>query len=397
MVSQKIHVAEVIGNMSHDRFLLIKAWSYILWADVEHVMSQLLIAELTDRIPVVYWPTHCLHNGFVNTNGFEIYFEPVSSYTIFDIAKPEYTFYPPIWDSENLLVEDQGKDTRIYRNLGDILGSTANVVIGDVYIDLYNVIPFIKKSSPAYGMSVDQIYHYLFHKYLRVKEDIWEEVSGFYHSWLKDESPILAVHVCRVDKDHVFDPYKSQEYSNMKYHDERYGKGLKDMKEKPAEGYRPRKGHRLLKPNKIYHEEIKKFVDKYNVKKIFLLTDSDEILKEYRKKYGPRIVNTQCKRIGKGEGPSYMENPMVKRRRGIEIIKDTYLASQCDFFIGNDFSSLSHSVTYLKDFPSGNVKLLYWKIKKRKYPVNVALIARREKRRLWQRVAAYFQKLIKKH
>ena len=66
--------------MAGDRFLLIKPWSYRLWSDVEHVLGQLLIAEITDRIPIVYWPTHCLHNGFFHTNGFELYFEPVSNY-----------------------------------------------------------------------------------------------------------------------------------------------------------------------------------------------------------------------------------------------------------------------------------------------------------------------------
>ena len=109
--------------MAGDRFLLIKPWSYRLWSDVEHVLGQLLIAEITDRIPIVYWPTHCLHNGFVHTNGFELYFEPVSNYSIYDLAKPEYTFYPPIWDTGNMLVEDVEKDTWSYRSIEILLAA----------------------------------------------------------------------------------------------------------------------------------------------------------------------------------------------------------------------------------------------------------------------------------
>lgn len=131
--------------MSNDRFLLIKSWSYILWGDVDHVLGQLLVAELTNRIPVVYWPTHCLHNGYILTNGFELYFEPVSNYTIFDVAKPEYTYYPPIWNYENLFIEDQNKDTWIYRNIGDLLSSQENVVVADVYYNIHELIPFIKR------------------------------------------------------------------------------------------------------------------------------------------------------------------------------------------------------------------------------------------------------------
>ena len=43
----------------------------------------------------------------------------------------------------------------------------------------------------------------------------------------------------------------------------------------------------------------------------------------------------------------------------IEVIKDTYLAAQCDFFIGNGYSSLSNTVMRLKDWPETNIKLLY--------------------------------------
>ncbi len=184
--------------MAKDRFLLIKAWSYILWADVEHVLSQLLIAEMTDRVPVVYWPTYCLHNGFIHTNGFELYFEPVSDSTIFDLSNPDYTFYPPVWDESNLLADDPSRETWVYRNIGDMLTCEANVLVGDVYFDMYNLIPFIGKNLPEYGMTVRQIYRYLFKKYIRVKPDIQIEVDGFYNSWLRDYAPVLAVHVVQA-------------------------------------------------------------------------------------------------------------------------------------------------------------------------------------------------------
>jgi hypothetical protein len=381
--------------MSDDRFLLIKAWSYILWADVEHVLSQLLIAEITGRIPVIYWPTHCLHNGFVQTNGFELYFEPVSPYTIFDTAKPEYTYYPPVWDCDSLLADDQDKETWIYRNIGDILNSNANVVVGDVYFDIYNLISFIKKDHTAYGMTVHQINRYLFQKYIRIKQDIKLEIQGFYNSWLKNETPVLAVHISKVDKSKILDLKNSHKKENS-YQTKSYLKIQKNKIEKPIKEYSIRKNRKLLEANKIYHEEIKKYIEKYNIKKIFLLTNCEEILKEYQLKYGSMLVSTQCKRIGIGEGSSYMESAMVKRRRGIEVIKDAYLASQCEFFIGNDFSCVTHAVTYITDWPDNNVKILYWKFKNRKYPINMQLIAKREGNKTLKRIISWFKKLFKK-
>lgn len=381
--------------MSNDRFLLIKAWSYILWADIDHVLGQLLIAEITNRIPVVYWPTHCLHNGYILTNGFELYFEPVSTYTIFDVAKPDYTYYPPIWDCDNLFVEDQNKDTWVYRNIGDLLGSTANVVVADVYYNIHELIPFVKKNQPTYGMSVEQAYHYLFGKYIRLKSDIEMEVQGFYNSWLKDNHPILAVHVRRVDKDTIFDTRDSKKFGNQ-YWNKVYRKYRQKPQKHKRKLYKLFTKGKFKEPNVVYHKEIKKYIQKYNVKKIFLLTDCEDTLKEYKEKYGPMLVYTDGKRIKNEEPVYHLENPMVKRRRGIEIIKDAYIAAKCDFFIGNDFSNVSHGITRIKDWADKNIKLMYWVFKKRKYPVNVMLVVKSDKPNIFTRMAKKVKKFFGK-
>lgn len=364
--------------MATDRFLLIKAWSYILWQDVDHVLGQLLIAEMADRIPVVYWPTHCLNNGFVQTNGFELYFEPLSSYTIFHISKPEYTYYPPIWDSDNLLADDHSKDTWAYRNVGDILGSKANVVVGDVYYNVNELIPFIRKNHPAYGMNSAQVYKYLFSKYIKVKPDIDMEIQGFYNSWLKDNHPVLAVHVRRYKPGTIYDTRESDRFDN-KYRNKAYKQIITPASIKESSVIKALKKGKLREPNKIYHKEIRKIIDKYNIKKIFLLTDCKATVKEYKELYGSKVVFTDCVRVAGGEEDiNLIENTMIKRRRGIEVIKDAFIAAKCDFFIGNDFSNLSHAVTRMKDWPSKNVKLLYWVYKRRKYPVNSQLIYRED-------------------
>ncbi|PYG84997.1 GDP-fucose protein O-fucosyltransferase [Ruminiclostridium sufflavum DSM 19573] len=361
--------------MSSDRFILIKAWSYTLWADIDHVLSQLLIAEITNRIPVIYWPTHCLHNGFVQTNGFELYFEPISGYTIYHIAKPEYTYYPPIWDSDSLLADDRDRDTWMYRNIGDIISSNANVVVGDAYYNVSELIPFVKKQHSTYGMTVEQTYHYLYGKYIKIKPDIEMEVQGYYNSWIKNNHPVLAVHVRRVDENEVFDARNSKEYGNQ-YWNKVYKRYIK--KRNPEKIRRLSPKGRIKKPNGLYHSEIRKYVEKYNIKKIFLLTDCEETVKEYQKLYGTKLLFTDGKRIKSGDEASQMESPMIKRRRGIELIKDTYLAAKCDFFIGNDFSHLSHTALRIKDWGDKSVSLLYWLYKKLKYPINVKLIVKKE-------------------
>lgn len=377
--------------MAKDRFLLIKAWSYILWQDIEHVLSQLLIAELTDRIPVVYWPTYCLHNGFIHTNGFELYFEPVSDYTIFDVAKPEYSYYPPVWDENNLLVDDPSRETWVYRNIGDMLTCDANVLVGDVYFDIYNLIPFLKKENPCYGMTVRQIYRYLFRKYIRIKSDIRIQVEGFYNSWLRDETPVLAVHVCKPDRTQtIFNNGGKEKY---KYNSKSYGRNPAEKKIRVS--LLPWKKRKML-PNEAYHSEIRKYIDQYDIKKIFLLTNSEEILNEYRRKYGSMIVATECKRMAEDEDVTYLESAMVKRRRGIEILKDSCLAAKCEFFIGSDFSSLSQAVINMKDWSDGSVRLLYWQVGKLKYPINQEIVSSQKKWNLFKNLAGFITKHFKK-
>ena len=379
--------------MANDRFLLIKTYSYMLWADIDHVLGQLLIAELTGRIPVVYWPTHYLNNGFVQTNGFELYFEPINSYTIFNLTNPQYTYYPPIWDSDNLLVDDHTKDTWTFRNIGDILGTKVNVVVGDVYYNVYELIPFIKKNHGAYGMTVEQVYRYLFSKYIRIKPDIDMEIRGYYNSWLKDSHPVLAVHVRRVDEGKIFDTRDSDKFDNQ-YWNKVYRKVEKENGKPDNKVYRYLKKGKYKEPNKVYHKEIRKVIEKYNIKKIFLLTDCQRTVEEYVKLYGSLVVLTDCKRLSADQENSYLENTMIKRRRGIEAIKDAYVAAKCDFFIGNDFSHLSHAVTRIRDWPSKNSKLLYWVFKRRKYPVNVKLIVRKDSNIFLRLIKKIFGKLV---
>lgn len=379
--------------MPSDKFLLIKAWSYILWSDVEHVLAQLLIAEITGRTPVVYWPTYCLHNGFINTNGFELYFEPVSEYSIFDVAKSEYTYYPPVWDEDNLLMDDPDRDKLVFRNIGEILGRKENVVVGDVYFDIYDLIPYIKKDNPAYGMTVNQIYSYLFHKYIRLKQDIIAEINGFYRSWLSDEGPVLAVHVCAPEKDYEYNAESGRVESSR--HNLKGYQSIKDEKLqtrcKIPLFWRKRK---VLKSNAPYHGEIKKFIDKYDIKKIFLITNSQEVLNEYKQKYGSMIVATKAKRAEEDEKVKYLDSYIVKRRAGIDILKETYLASMCDFFIGNDFSSLSHAVTIMKDWPEGNAKLLYWEYRRKKYPINADIITIQRRNSPFAKAKKLFKRLL---
>lgn len=313
--------------MPNERFMLIKSWGCGFWSDVDHVMGQLLAAELTNRIPVIYWGTNSLYAESFKTNAFELYFEPVSSYSIYDVINPEYTYYPPVWKFDNVMIEDLDKIAWKYRNLGEMMFSDANVVVSDVHYFIRPIISFITKDHWAYGMTAHQIYRGLFEKYIKLKPDIEQEIQEFYDDKLKDEGPLLGVHIRGGDK--------VREVENLSH------------------------------LNKQYHNKISGLISKYRIQKILLLTDCEEILNDFLKLYGSMVTYTECRRGLKNatDNAPHLQDYTFKRRKGIEIIKDTYLASKCDFFIGNGYSNVSYTVKRLKDWPEENIILFYRELK----------------------------------
>lgn len=309
--------------MAADRFLLIKSWGCGFWSDVDHVMGQLLAAEIANRIPVVYWGSNSLYSESFEGNAFELYFEPVSNYTIEDLDQPGFTYYPPIWNGKNLTVEDLDKVAWAYRNLGDMMSSDANVVVSDVHYFVRPIISYIPKSHWAYGMTAHQIYRCLFDKYIRLKPDIQEEIQQFYDENMKNHRPLLGVHIRGGDK-------------------------VKEVE-------------KLSNLNKRYHRTIKDFIDRYGIRRILLLTDCEDILEDFQKRYGEMVIFTDCKRgqVYDTKNAPHLTSYSERRRKGIEIIKDTYLGSMCDFFIGNGYSNVSYTVKRLRDWPESNIVLFY--------------------------------------
>lgn len=365
--------------MPQNKYLLIKAISHSLWKNVHHLMELLLVAEITERIPVVYWGTNCLYQKEIYNNAFDLYFEPISSYNIYDVINSAYTFYPPIWKYDNLTSDDPNKERLQYRNIGDFMGSHADVLVSDISIYITRIIPFIKKEHPAYGMTPLQIYRYLFNKYLKLKPDIHAEIQQFYDQNFSNGSHVLAVHMPGDFTLDIYSQIKRYNNINMLYHP--INPNIRSKNKKMI----PRSDHflvddtihqheivRLLKvtqtgdPYLILNSEIEAILRKYNIHKIFLITDREDIIEEYSKVFGSMLIYSNYERVPKNDSRKveYLENHLNKRSKGIEILKDTYIASMCDFFIGYGFSNLSYGVTHLKDWSDTNIKLTYWMYEK---------------------------------
>lgn len=319
--------------MLTNRFLLIKSLGRSIWADVDHAVCQIYAAELTGRIPVVYWGMESIYSASMNTNSFELFFEPVSEFSPDDVIRPEYRYYPSVWKYENVLADDTDKLKMEDRDLKSMMNSDADVLVSDVYYPLRAMMPWAKSDHWSYGMTPCQIYRKLFEKYLRVTPKIKKEIQKFINTnpSFRDERPILGVHV----RENAIVNEVAQLY---------------DL-------------------NELYKPHIWDYIVRYNVRHVFVITDSQKIFRQYKKLYGKNdmmIYPDSKKRLFQPRIQTCLLDYPNKRHKGvelqkdtIEIIKDTCLAAQCDFFIGNGYSNLSNTVLRLKDWPETNIKLLY--------------------------------------
>ncbi|HEX2926655.1 MAG TPA: O-fucosyltransferase family protein [Ruminiclostridium sp.] len=274
--------------MTVTRLLLINSTGNGFWCDMHHTLSQLLLAEVTNRIPVVYWGSESMYGTDEASNAFEQYFLPVSQHGMDKLMKS--------------------------------INCGADIEVVGQYTDIEDVRRYMVNGCPYLELSSEELYRRMLKKYIRLQPEIIHEINNFYNENMAGRT-VIAVHIRGSDK--------ILEVSHL---------------------------HEL---NKLYSGEIRGFLEKVPGADIFLMTDCKDILAEYKSLYGDRLIYTDCRRVlTKGEGVHFQKY-QNNRLKGLEIIKDTWLAARCGCFIGNGFSNVSRAICELKDWQEGEVTLLY--------------------------------------
>jgi len=312
------------GNNNTKKYILIKAWGHGFWSDVSHVLAQLLLAELTNRIPIIYWGKNSLYSEDGDANAFETFFLQPSSCNIDDLMNlSDDEIWPPKWNIDNLLENNINKWAGPYSRIAGIylLGRPERVIVSDFYTSVYDIRPWIPKNNPLHGFSIDDLWVYLARKYLRPQMEIINIVDDFYdkHFFRKN---VLALHVRGSDK--------FKEYTTTDLIDE---------------------------TNNQYAPILDKYLSEGRFEKIFLMTDDVHILKNYKQIYGDLIVTTDCERSDSTQGVHKL--PIKnKHKLGIEIMVDVYLATRANAFIGSGLTNPSRFVSYLKEWPKDAITLI---------------------------------------
>ena len=298
---------------------MIKAWGYGFWSDVGHVLGQLLLAEISGRVPVVHWGPNSLFVDSASANAFELYFEPLSDFCLTDLQKENFDFWPPKWNHKNLAEGEINKWAGPYSRIAGfyLMGRQERVVVSDFNASIFDLKSWIAPGHHLYGLSLDELYLYFVRRYLHPQKVVADAVDHFYEKHLAS-SDFIAVHARGSDK-----------------------KG--EMRE-------------LDEVNRQYKGVIDQYLVTHECGRIFLMTDDARVLEYFTSLYGNKIVSTDCCRTSSDVGIHYQTVP-DRRQLGIEVMVDAYIAARAKAFIGNGLSNPSLIVRYLKDWPKGSVYL----------------------------------------
>ena len=318
-IRERLGLGSGISVASHPRYLLIKAWGFGFWSDLDHVLGSLLVAELTGRIPLVYWGRNSLFRDEGTDNAFVSFFRPVSDASWQDITRPGQSYFPPKWQPDNLQVEDLDKwegigarQTGLY-----LLGRSEDVVVSDFHTKINDLMPWIPAHSAFHGLPREAIYRALVQKYIRVQPDIAQAVADTWNRHMARDN-WLAVHVRGTDKIHEMGD--------------------------------------LHAVNHAYHARIARILEVNPMLRIFLLTDSVQVVAEFQQRWGDKVFTLDCQRGTSTTGVHLEGHPGTEL--GKQVLVDALLASRCDFFLGNGGSNVSTGIQHLKNWQAGTFFLI---------------------------------------
>jgi len=295
-----------------EKYLISKAWGYGFFSDVMVSLAHLLLAELTQRTPIVYWGTNSLFRASDKENAFNEYFLPVSDADLNSVTRPDFSFFPPKWDSQSLSKENYGKWVGPYSRMHgrDFLDRDEDVVVCDFYTAIAELTDRLPQGSPYLSADLTHGYRRLIARYIQPQPKI-DQGAARLHEGLIGDSSALAVHFRGTDK--------AGEITNIT---------LEELLEH-------------------YLGATRQILSKGEYDRIYLMTDDARALESFRKSFGDRLVYTEIERAAANVGVHY-QDPGIER--GMEVLLDALIAMRCEAFIGNGFSNLSCFIHAARDW-----------------------------------------------
>lgn len=291
------------------KYVVIQAFPEGMVAVIRHTIHGLLLAELTNRVPVVLWNNRFLYHNDRSVpcdNGFGRYFVGGSLGDLSPVLKCARNFAPTGWNSSNV-----GRDDLVeYRDLEErpefrpltpreILSSDADVVVYTHYQHLVDLLPLLPKDNDLYGLENSLVARRMYQKYFSLGEYVSAPLARYRREFFGAQRR-LGVHCRGSDKITEYALATPQTYRDMV------------TRMTPAAG------------------------------RIFLATDSQACFDLFQRWFGHRLAAIDCFRSGNRSGVHF--SAPDREIAGRDFLVDAYLLAQCDGHLGNNGSHVSYLV-----------------------------------------------------
>jgi tetratricopeptide (TPR) repeat protein len=311
------------------RYLLIRPWVCGFWGEVNHVAVQLAFAEITGRVPMVFWGPEVRYGAPGFENAWDAYFEPVSTVTPAELRRQGLTIFPDRWRDGDLLrrgfnhVVGQGPHEGISSLY--LLNSEADIVVADGFNDMNLILRWRRPGGPLSGLGTAAVYRRIFDTYIRIQDRHWRTVDGL-AGQLFPRRPIVAVH----------------------YRAPTPGKRIESLEQRDLTDI-------------DYFRAVDGFLSDNPGGSIFLLTDFAPALGLFRDRYGDAVRQlpaTRLRDIQDAGGDLGLDPSHDGYSLGMEVLLDAMLATRADAFVGDGASGVSCSIAHLRNWPEGRLTLL---------------------------------------
>jgi len=319
---------------SSPSYLVIRGYGCGFWGEVLNTAINLALADIMGRIPVVYWGDEVRYRHPQEANAWDLYFEPVSSTTVDDLATLATTTFPSHWQPSALTTMAHiGTFAQQIGHVSGITGLVAvnrpeTIAVSDGYADMNDVLPWAAPRHRWASAKALDVFREIFAQRIRPHVGIAAELDAR-SAQLFGARPHVAVHV------------RAQSQGKNEEAMESGGVALPD-----------------------YFRHLDRVLGQAPESGVFLLTDLDHAVDAFRQRYGEKVLTLDRLRLIQPDGhlPEVSDLGFDKSldgyRLGLEVLVDAYLAARCDRFIGDGASGVSAAIAMLKAWPEDHLSLL---------------------------------------
>jgi len=273
-----------------------------------------MVAELTNRKPIVYWGKNSLYNNHPDNDCFTDYFEGISQAALKEIEPFHKDCYPSFWQQRELT--DHIRRTRWYDKTNQqnylmsglyYLNRDEPLVVGGEFTTIKTLLPWITKEHRFYGLSVHQIYRDLMAKYIKPKAFLQARVNDFINNGIQQKD-YIAIHLRGTDK----------------------------KQEKQSAD--------IASINAELVEQLNKLEPSLP---IFVMTDDVRQIELMRDRFGQRVKSIDVTRSD-GDEQGVHHTAEDKSKIAQEVIVDMCIAAQATYFLGCGYSYLACCVEVMR-------------------------------------------------